>query len=106
MPEFFTESSDMLCHRPDSLCKQLCGVFGQHHVIEVTKDSDLSQAKSFSYDENSASQINFICSRKKTVFVVNFVPMKAFLLMCLLFQEQPISQILNNQSGYISRNIK
>lgn len=45
-------------------------------------------------------------SRKETVFVVNFVTLKAFLFMCLLFQAQPISQILNNQSGYIHKNIK
>lgn len=49
---------------------------------------------------------SILCSRKEAVFVVNFVTMTAFLLKWLLFQEQPVSQILNNQSGYISGNIK
>lgn len=49
---------------------------------------------------------SILCSRKETVFVVNFVTMKAFLFMRPLFQEQTISQILNNESDYIHRNIK
>lgn len=49
---------------------------------------------------------SILCSRQEIVFVANFVTMTEFLLTRLLFQEQPISQILNNQSGYISGNIK